>query len=64
MVDALKADPLKWYRENKLEAPSWLEEKVTATKAAKSAGEASLERADARSSDSATQVPKSEKSVN
>ena len=62
MVDALKADPLKWYRENKLEAPSWLEEKVTATKAAKSAGEASLEHADARSSDSATQGPKSEKS--
>lgn len=26
MVDALRADPLGWYRENKLEAPSWLEE--------------------------------------
>jgi len=25
MVAALKADPLRWYRENKLEPPSWLE---------------------------------------
>jgi nucleoside-diphosphate-sugar epimerase len=26
MISALKVDPVKWYRENKLEAPSWLEE--------------------------------------
>jgi nucleoside-diphosphate-sugar epimerase len=26
MISALKADPVKWYRENKLEPPSWLEE--------------------------------------
>jgi len=26
MIDALKADPLTWYREHKLEVPSWLEE--------------------------------------
>jgi len=26
MIAALKADPVKWYCENKLEAPSWLEE--------------------------------------
>jgi nucleoside-diphosphate-sugar epimerase len=28
MIAALKSDPLGWYRENKLEPPSWLEEKV------------------------------------
>jgi nucleoside-diphosphate-sugar epimerase len=28
MVQALKADPLGWYRENKLEAPDWLERAV------------------------------------
>lgn len=26
MVAALKADPVRWYRENKLEPPSWLED--------------------------------------
>jgi nucleoside-diphosphate-sugar epimerase len=26
MISALKSDPVKWYRENKLEPPSWLEE--------------------------------------
>ena len=26
MVSALKNDPIRWYRENKLEPPSWLEE--------------------------------------
>ena len=26
MIAALKADPVEWYRENKLEPPSWLEE--------------------------------------
>ncbi len=34
MVDALKSDPLKWYEENKLDAPSWLKEKETAEVAA------------------------------
>ena len=50
MVAALKADPLKWYRENKLEAPSWLEEKATAretVKEAKEVKETSHEHADA-----------------
>lgn len=30
MIATLKADPLQWYRENKLEPPSWLEERVDA----------------------------------
>ncbi|MBA3342855.1 MAG: NAD-dependent epimerase/dehydratase family protein [Gemmatimonadaceae bacterium] len=34
MVGALKADPLEWYRENKLDAPSWLEETATGAGAA------------------------------
>jgi nucleoside-diphosphate-sugar epimerase len=29
MVSALKADPLSFYKKNKLEAPSWLEQNVT-----------------------------------
>src|SRR5262249_43860457 len=33
MVDVLNADPLGWYRENKLEPPAWLE--ATAAPAAK-----------------------------
>lgn len=28
MIAALKADPVGWYRENKLEPPSWLEERA------------------------------------
>ncbi|MGI8400800.1 MAG: vitamin K epoxide reductase family protein [Gemmatimonadaceae bacterium] len=43
MVDALEADPLKWYGENHLEAPSWLKEKETAAAAASEHGEASEE---------------------
>ena len=32
MVAALKSDPVKWYRQNKLEPPSWLEEYTTEEK--------------------------------
>lgn len=28
MIEALKADPIAWYRENKLEVPVWLEKQV------------------------------------
>lgn len=28
MIGALKADPITWYRENKLEVPAWLEKEV------------------------------------
>lgn len=30
MVEALKADPLEWYKENKIEPPSELKEKAGA----------------------------------
>jgi len=30
MVEALKSDPLEFYRENKLDAPSWLMEQASA----------------------------------
>lgn len=29
MVSALKSDPLRFYKKNKLEVPSWLERTVT-----------------------------------
>ena len=60
MVDALKANPLKWYRENKLKPPSWLEEKATATQAAK---QNAHEQADASSRESAGRHQKSESSL-
>jgi nucleoside-diphosphate-sugar epimerase len=38
MVAALKADPVGWYRENKLEVPSWLEEGASEPSKGPSAG--------------------------
>jgi hypothetical protein len=32
MVSALKADPVQFYKKNKLEAPSWLEQSVVSRK--------------------------------
>jgi hypothetical protein len=29
MVEALKADPVRWYKDHKLEPPSWLERDTT-----------------------------------